>query len=99
MTMRKTTTILTALCLALGACLTTSCEPETTNIWKDPIEFCGAYNPEATYYAKPDRRSVVEYNGQFYRTAADAPEQEFSGIEPTNTDYWTPMEGYLLMEG
>jgi hypothetical protein len=57
----------------------------------------GVYVPGTTYYGNPSRIDIVKYNipdddpdaGEIYYIArVDAPSESFSGIAPTNTDYW-----------
>lgn len=52
----------------------------------------GVYAAGTTYYGNPSRRDIVRYDpggGEvFYITKVNAPSESFSGIAPTNTDYW-----------
>lgn len=61
----------------------------------------GVYAAGTTYYGNPDRIDIVKYDipadspdaGEVYFIARiDAPSESFSGIVPTNTDYWKRFE-------
>lgn len=54
----------------------------------------GDYNPSATYVGDSTRIDLVHYNNGtnslVYIARSDAPDGSFSGIVPTNEDYWNP---------
>jgi hypothetical protein len=61
----------------------------------------GIYDNGKTYYGNPARRDIVKYDIPddspdagyiFYVAKVNAPSESFSGIVPTNTDYWEKFE-------
>lgn len=52
--------------------------------------FRGDYSASKTYYGTSVRIDCVRYNGAYYIARTDAPNGAFSGIVPTNGNYWNP---------
>lgn len=52
--------------------------------------FRGKYDPSKTYYGNAVRVDAVKYGDTYYVARTDAPDGStgFSGIAPTNTEYW-----------
>lgn len=61
-----------------------------TNGKSPALVFRGVYNASKTYYGNENRVDCVKYGSTYYRARIDAPSGTagFSGILPTNTDYW-----------
>lgn len=55
------------------------------------IIFRGDYSDSKTYYGNAIRVDVVKYNGTYY--VAKKTVGTFSGVAPTNTDYWETFGG------
>lgn len=73
------------------------------NEWSDPVkihedtvgpyrDYSGLYLSTNTYYGNNEAVSVVKYNNIYYQALTTA--GEFSGILPTNTTKWKPMNSY-----
>lgn len=61
----------------------------------------GIYDPLAEYQGTSELVNAVLYEGDYYISRNDAGDvpggQSFSGIPPTNTNYWNPVDGQFEM--
>lgn len=53
------------------------------------LAYQGWYNASTQYYGNDLRIDAVRYGASYYFARPDAPVSPFSGILPTNTNYWT----------
>jgi hypothetical protein len=57
------------------------------SIGPSPV-YRGIYDAGATYYGNTNRVDIVKYNSSYYVARTDPTTSPFSGITPTDTDYW-----------
>lgn len=83
-------TILLALTIVCAA----SCEglEPARSAFPAPMRYEGVYDNGATYRSTNTELSVVRY-GQSYYVAQESAPDTFSGIAPTDGDYWQVLNG------
>lgn len=88
---------LMTILLVIAAICFTSCEGlESPKLsLAEPWYYEGEYDDSATYHSKEAYISVVFFDSAYYVAREEAPD-DFSGIAPTDRDYWQILSGYRL---